>query len=148
MLTKDLGDPHSDALNLTITLAIEARSRAVRTTVECVEIGGQELLKKAGCDSIVCLARFDGHFIGNEVLQPGMQVVVDALLSTATAQQLCLSPLPRSAKTFKDVIAACETAGHVPLGVLRDQKSLFNPPADTSMKPEDKVISIGSQRLG
>ena len=36
VLSKRPGDPHSDDLNLAITLAIEARRPEVRTTVECV----------------------------------------------------------------------------------------------------------------
>ncbi len=147
VLAKRPGDPHSDALNLSITLAIEARTRAVRTTVECVEIGGLELLKKAGCDSIVCLARFDAHFIGNEVLQPGIQSVVDGLLGTTTSQQLCLSAVPAKARTFKDVIDACAAARHVPLGILRGHESLLNLGADVEVVSGDRVISIGSERL-
>lgn len=147
VLAKRAGDPQSDAQNLVITLAIEARSRAVRTTVECVEVSSEELLRKTGCDSIVCLARFDAHFIGNEVLQPGMQSVVDTLMSTVTEQQLCLSPPPSSASRFSDVIVACRRQGHIPLGILRGAESLLNIPEDAELRPGDRVISIGTQRL-
>lgn len=146
VLVKDATSPHADANNLIITLAIEARTRAIRTTVECVEASAAELLKKAGCDSVVCLARFDGHFIGNEVLQPGMQSVIDALLSTATADQLMLSPVG-TAKTFGDVSEVCRSHGHLPLGILRGTKSMMNAKSDLKLEPADRVISIGAERL-
>lgn len=147
VLSKKQGDSHSDALNLAITLAIEARTRSVRTTVECVEVASQELLRKAGCDSIVCLARFDAHFLGNEVFQPGMQTVIDDLMSANVGQQLQLSPMPSSASTFGDVVALCKKKGHVPIGVLRDHASMLNPAADARVQATDKIISIGGAKL-
>lgn len=147
VLAKRAGDPQSDAQNLVITLAIEARTKAVRTTVECVEVSSQELLRKTGCDSIVCLARFDAHFIGTEVLQPGMQSVVDTLMSTVTEQQLCLSPVPSGASKYSDVVVACKGQGHIPLGILRGAESLLNIAESEKLADGDRVISIGTQRL-
>lgn len=147
VLARYAGDPRSDAQNLVITLAIEARTRRVRTTVECVEVSAQELLKKAGCDSIVCLSRFDAHFIGSEVLHPGMQSVVDALMSTVTDQQLCLSASPTGATRFADVVVACKKEGHIPLGLLRGTQSMVNLPDDAQVLAGDRVISIGTQSL-
>jgi voltage-gated potassium channel len=147
VLSKKQGDSHSDAVNLSITLAIEARTRSVRTTVECVEVAAQELLRKAGCDSIVCLARFDAHFLGNEVFQPGMQTVIDDLMSANVGQQLQLSPVPSSAATFGDVVALCKKKGHVPIGLLRDHASMLNPGTDVKVTSTDKIISIGGTQL-
>lgn len=147
VLSKKQGDSHSDALNLSITLAIEARTRSVRTTVECVEVAAQELLRKAGCDSIVCLARFDAHFLGNEVFQPGMQTVIDDLMSANVGQQLQLSPVPSSVATFGDVVTLCKKKGHVPIGLLRDHTSMLNPGGDVKVQTTDKVISIGGAQL-
>lgn len=147
VLAKRAGDPLSDAQNLIITLAIEARTRSVRTTVECVEVSAQELLRKAGCDSIVCLARFDAHFIGNEVLQPGMQAVVDGLMSTSKAQQLCLSAAPKGASTYGDIVEACRGQGHMSLGLLRGTETMLNIGSEQKVLSGDRVISIGTQRL-
>ncbi len=147
VLARRSNDPQSDAQNLIITLAIEARTRSVRTTVECVEVSAQELLRKAGCDSIVCLARFDAHFIGNEVLQPGMQAVIDGLMSTSKTQQLCLSSAPESARTYGELVVACRTQGHTPLGILRGVETMLNLEGDVKLAAGDRVISIGTQRL-
>lgn len=144
VLAKKIGDPASDAHNLIVTLAIEARAKQVRTTVECVDLTAQELLKKAGCDSVVCLSRFDAHFIGSEVLQPGMQHVIDDLMSTH-GQQLCLSAIEPSAKTFDAVYAALRAKNHLALGVLRGAKSFLNVEKSFPLEPGDRAISIGEE---
>jgi voltage-gated potassium channel len=74
VFSKKPGDPHSDDKNIAITLAIEGRTPKVQTVVECVDFSAQELLKKAGCDGIVCTSRFDAHFLNHELLNPGVQV--------------------------------------------------------------------------
>lgn len=147
VLAKRAGDPQCDAQNLIITLAIEARTKAVRTTVECIEVSAGELLRKAGCDSIVCLARFDAQFISNEVLQPGTQSVVNTLMSTVTQQQIVLSASPKGAATFSDAVDACRKHGHIPLGVLRGTEAMLNISSDVKLVAGDRIISIGAQRL-
>ena len=94
----------------------------------------------------MCLARFDAHFIGNEVFQPGMQLVIDDLMS-ATGQQILLSPLPARAGTYGDVVAYCRDKGHIPLGLLRGPTSMLNPPTDTKVEASDRVISVGVRAL-
>ena len=71
VFSKTPGDAHSDDLNLAVTLAIEARSSAVYTVVECVDYTTQELLRKAGCDRIVCTSRFFGPLPEPRALEPG-----------------------------------------------------------------------------
>ncbi|MBM4359285.1 MAG: NAD-binding protein [Deltaproteobacteria bacterium] len=146
ILSKRPGEPHSDDLNISITLAIEARAPSVRTTVECVEFGAQELLRKAGCDSIVCLARFDTQFIGNEVFQPGMQAVIDDLMS-ARGQQVVLTAVPEGMATFGDAVAFCQAKGHLPLGLLRSGQSMLNPGRAEKLAAGDQLITIGSNAL-
>ncbi len=146
ILSKRPGEPHSDDLNISITLAVEARAKDVRTTVECVEYGAQELLRKAGCDSIVCLARFDTQFIGNEVFQPGMQTVIDELMS-GRGQQIVLSEVPNGMTTFAELTEVCRTKGHIPMGLLRGGASLLNPTGGTKLEAGDRLISIGRRTL-
>lgn len=147
ILTKTPGDARSDAQNLLIALAIEGRQKSVRTTVECVDPSSEEILRKTGCDSIVCLARFEAHFVGNEVLQPGMQSVVDGLLSAKGAHQLCLSDAGAGLRTFADVVEVCRGQQHVPLGLLRGAESLMNPEPTLSVERGDRIISVGARRL-
>jgi len=142
------GDARSDDRILAITLAIEAREGKVHTTAECNDIATEELLRKAGCDRIVCASRFDAHFISSEVLNPGIQEAVDELLSTMTGQQLYFSPVasPTDA-TFERIAKACRDESHIPIGVRRGAKTNLNVPADFVVKKGDQIVTIGAARL-
>lgn len=146
ILSKDPGNPRSDDRNLAITLAIEARSRSVHTVVECVDLETEELLRKAGCDSIVCTSRFDAHFVTSEALAPGTQAVVDELISNQTGQQLYMTKLSASS-SFRSLSDTCRARGHVAIGVLRQKKPMLNVADDFRIEPGDEVVTIGATPL-
>ena len=56
-----------------------------------MDFSAQELLKKAGCDGIVCTSRFDAHFLSHELLNPGVQEVVEELTSNLRGQKVYLT---------------------------------------------------------
>ena len=91
ILANPPGHPEADNLSIAITLAVEARNGDVNTVVECVDYSTEELLRKAGCDSIVCTTRFDAHFLSNELLNPGVQEVVHELTTNMHGQQLYIT---------------------------------------------------------
>lgn len=146
ILAKNPGDPHSDNLSVAITLAVEARTSGVHTVVECVDFATQELLRKAGCDSIVCTSRFDAHFLSHELLNPGVQELLHELTSNAHGQQLYLTPSKEKGK-FESLRDRCIKQGHLPVGLLRKGETLLNPAHDFALEPDDALISIGPTRL-
>lgn len=148
VLSKRPGDPHSDDLSVAITLAIEARARKVHTVVECVDFETQEILRKAGCDSIVCTSRFDAHFLSHELLNPGVQDVIEDLTSSQEGQQIYLTPFrsPGGAR-FEKVAETCRARGHLALGVQRGSSRQLNVTGDFEVKAGDMLISIGPTRM-
>jgi voltage-gated potassium channel len=147
VLTKS-SDPHADDLNVAITLAIEGRTRKVHTVVECNDFSAQELLRKAGCDGIVCTSRFDAHFLSHELLNPGIQEVVEELTSNAGGQQIYVTRFDGKKKTaFSEVAEACEKHGHVAIGVRNGSATQLNVSPETKVEPGDAVITIGPSRL-
>jgi voltage-gated potassium channel len=141
-------DPRSDDLNVAITLAIEARSERVHTVVECVDFSAQELLRKAGCDGIVCTSRFDAHFLSHELLNPGIQEVVEELTSNARGQQIYVTPYAGKKKaTFAKLTEVCREHGHVAIGLRNDRTMQLNVPPEAQVAPGDQVITIGPTRL-
>jgi voltage-gated potassium channel len=148
VLSKRPGDPHSDDLSLAITLAVEARARKVHTVVECVDFETQELLRKAGCDSIVCTSRFDAHFLSHELLNPGVQEVIEDLTSSLQGQQIYLTPFRGSAGArFEEITERCKGHGHLAVGVQRGASRQLNVAKEYEVKPGDSVISIGPTRM-
>lgn len=148
VLAKQPGNPHSDNQNVAITLAIEARHRKVHSVVECVDYSAQELLKKAGCDAIVCTSRFDAHFLSNELLNPGVQEIVEELTSNQKGQQIYVTEVARSeGLTFSKVADQCKKHGHIAIGARIDGVKQLNITDDRKLSKGDAVISIGEKRM-
>ncbi len=148
VLSRTAGDAASDAHGVAVTLAIEARSRQVNTVVECVDPATQELLRKAGCDRIVCVGRFDTLYISQELLNPGTQDVVAELLSTSVGQQFCLTPLRGAAGcTLAALQPLAAARGHVLVGVQRAGRAHLNPGDGFVLADGDEAITIDAERL-
>lgn len=148
VLTRDAGDPTSDMRNVSIALAIESRTRQVNTVVECIEPGTRELLVKAGCDRIVCNAQFDALYVSQELLNPGTQDIVADLLSNGQGQQLYLTPVQaRPGQSFKDLSERAASAGHVAIGLRRQQTNQLNVGPTFPLEPDDWAVTIGARRV-
>jgi voltage-gated potassium channel len=147
VLTRDPTDPASDNLNVAIALAIEGRCKQVNTVVECIDPASEELLRKAGCDRIVCTSRFDAHFLSQELLNPGIQEVLADLLTLSQGQQLYLLPVSNTG-TFDSFSTRCRNKGHIALGIsCPDGKVNLNPPPETFVTTGCRLVTIGAERL-
>lgn len=148
VLSRRAGDPHSDDQAIAVALAVEAHNREIHSVVECVDPSMEELLRKAGCDSIVCTARFDAHFVVSEILNPGAQEVVDHLLSTIQGgQQLYMTSVGRAGVTYAELAKTCLQRAHVAIGVKQAGKLRLNAPADYVVSKGDLVVTIGAGAL-
>ncbi len=150
VLTRNASDSASDAINVSIALAIESRARQVNTVVECIDPGTRELLAKAGCDRVVCSAHFDALYVSQELLNPGTQDIVADLLSNGQGQQFYLTPLQgaTAGKCFRDVATHAAAAGHVAIGLRRNNTNQLNVAPDYPVQAGDMAISIGEHRVG
>lgn len=148
VLSRDHADVDSDHRNLAITVAIEARQKKVHSVVECVDPGTEALLRKAGCDSVVCTTHLDACFMSSEAVSPGLKSIVDDLVTSHGGQQLYVTPLVlASASTFGEVAKAAATRGHLAVGVMRAGGSQLNPPAAAEVRAGDRVVTIGHAKL-
>lgn len=148
VLARQPGDPHSDNLNLAITLAIESLAdRAVHTVVECVDFSVEGLLKKAGCDSVVCTSRFDAHFLSHELLNPGVQEVIEDLTSNLGGEQLYLTRWERGEAAFQVVAETCAKHGHLAVGIRSARGPRLNLKAQELVVAGDSIVTIGHERL-
>jgi len=146
VLSRDPGDPASDNLNVSIAIAIEGRCQRVNTVIECIAPAAEELLRKTGCDRIVCASRFEANFLSQELLNPGLQDIIADLLSARGGQQIYLTTIGRSAR-FAEIRDACSSKGHVALGISGQAGILLNTGENHTVAPEDRVITIGPSRI-
>lgn len=149
ILCRDPKDSGSDNLNLAIALAIETRAAKVISAVECIDPGMVELFRRAKCDRIVCLSKFESRFISHELLNPGAQELIEELLSSATGQQLYLTIIPTEVviSYYRDLRERCHQAKHVLIGLRRGGEQIFNPADDFPVVGGDAAITIGERRL-
>jgi voltage-gated potassium channel len=146
ILCRDPGDPASDNLNVTIALAIEGRNHKTITVVECVDQASEELLRKVGCDRIVCTSRFGANFVSQELLNPGVQEVINDMLSARDGQQIYFTKITRDAP-FAELEKICRNNKHLALGISAPGGIRLNVPEPTLVRNGDSLISIGSSRI-
>lgn len=147
VMTRNQTDSTSDNLNVAIALAIEGRCKQVNTVVECIDPASEELLRKAGCDRVVCSSRFDAHFLSQELLNPGIQEVLGDLLTLTQGQQLYLVSVTRPG-TFEQLALQCRTRGHLALGsVCNEQGVRLNLPGEAPIAAGCRLVTIGPDRL-
>lgn len=148
VLAKTPGDARSDDQNIAITLAIEARNPAVETVVECVDVKTEELLHKAGCDSIVCTSRFDAAFLSHELLNPGAQEVIQELTSNLQGEQIYVTEYQGKKRiSYAKLAKACQGLGHLAIGLRHEGATRLNVASDAKVSPGDQVITIGPERI-
>lgn len=147
VLTKRPADPNSDPLNVTITLAVEARAPSVVTVVECVDGAVEELLRKAGCDGIARPSRLDAHLLSQELLDPGSGDVIAQLTSNLSGQQFYITRLSGKLTRYGQVQHDCSARGHLSIGVRRGSEVKLNPTADYGIAEGDCVVTIGPARM-
>jgi voltage-gated potassium channel len=149
ILCRDPKDAGSDNLNLAIALAIETRSAKVVSAVECIDPGMMELFRRAKCDRIVCLSKFESRFISHELLNPGSQDLLEELLCSARGQQLYLTEIPiaQTLDSYAELRDLCHRQRHVLVGLRRGEAQLFNPSDEIPLASGDEAITIGEKRL-
>ncbi len=146
ILCRDPSNPASDNLNVSIALAIEGRNRKANTVVECVDPASEELLRKAGCDKIVCSSRFDAHFLSQELLNPGVQEIIADLISARDGQQIYFVEVLHEA-TFSELSEKCRKRKHLALGTQSSGKIHLNSPGEKMVKKGDRIVTIGPSRI-
>jgi len=148
VLSRQPGDPASDNANVAIALAIEKRAARVKTVVECVDPASRELLRKAGCDQIVCPTQFEALFVSHELLNPGAHEVLEDLISGAQGHQLYLTLVECSEPIgYADLQRRCAALGHTALGIKRARGNEIGPAPNAQAARGDYLISIGAARL-
>lgn len=147
VLARNQLDEMSDHTTLAILLTIEDINSAVFTVAELVDNNNRELLRRTGCDAIVCLAGFTTNFMVQELLDPGVQSVLDQLTSTDYGQQMFLVDFEATeAKPIRELHVWAQGERALLLGFQRDGETTVNPSMDVEARPGDKLVLIAQRR--
>jgi voltage-gated potassium channel len=146
ILSRNENDPASDNLNVSIALAVEGFNKKVDTVVEIVDSASSELLKKTGCDRIVCTSRLGAYFLNQELVNPGVQEVIEDLLSAQRGQNIYLIEVSQQ-RPIGEIVELCRQKRHLVLGIRTPAEVLLNPATNITVQPGDRVITVGASRI-
>lgn len=147
VLSPDVHRPSADDHTLAAALTIESMNPSVFTVAECVDPEREELMRRSGCDSVVCVAGVASSLLVQEVTDPGTRAVVDELMSNRLGQQVYMAPVrDMQSWTFGELQAHLSPKGYLVLGVQRAGQSRLNPGDAFHIEKADLVICMGQRR--
>jgi voltage-gated potassium channel len=147
VLASETDPERADDHTLAAVLTIESINPAIFTVAECVDPEREELLRRSGCDSVVCVAGLSSSFLVQEVCDPGMHAVVNELMSNRFGQQVYIVPVEQMRNwDFSELQAHLSEQRCLAMGVQRSDQALLNPGNDFKIEASDHVICMGPQR--
>ncbi|MCG8424283.1 MAG: potassium channel family protein [Proteobacteria bacterium] len=149
VLARDPRDVHSDDMNLAVAMTIEGLNRTIHTVIECVDPQSVEVLRRTGCDSIVCVSQFSSSLLVQELLDPGVKAVFAELTAVRIGQKLYVVHI-RTMKdwTFGELRTWGTGQGLLAVGVKRGPDIHLNPTADFAVEQHDLAVVVAGQRPG
>ena len=147
ILARDPHDPRSDHDNLAVSLTIEQLSPDIHTVAECIVPERVALLKRAGCDSVVCLAEMTSALLVTESVDPGTQQVLQDLASKDGGHQLYFVPVERLVTwRYGEVQSLLMEQGALALGLRHAGDVELHPKAVREVARGDIAICLAQSR--
>ncbi len=147
ILSKDPNDVRSDDLNLAVAMSIKALNSDVLSVAECLDAESIEVLKRTGCDSVVCASKFSSGLLVQELLDPGVQEVVEELVSVRVGQQILVLPIQDADQCRLAALRENLSGQNILLiGIKQGNQVRLNPDPDLLLQTGDEAICIGDTR--
>lgn len=147
VLAKNPQDVRSDDLNLAVTMTIEGLNADIRTVVECVDPDSIEILRRTGCDSIVCVSKLSSSLLVQELIDPGVQAVFSELSRVQVGAQIFVVDIASMREWKLAELADWSSSKELMLiGVKRGQDIHINPATGFALERGDQAILIGDTR--
>ncbi len=147
VLASDISHASADDHTLAAALTIESINSDVFTVAECLDPERVELMRRSGCNSVVCVAGLASSFLVQEVSDPGTQAVVSELMSNRFGQQVYIAPVEHMRNwNFSELQAYLSQQEYLVLGVQRGAEALLNPGGAYKIEAGDHVICMGTHR--
>jgi len=147
VLAQDPADPRSDDLSLAVALTLENLRRDIHTVVECVDPRKVDVIRRTGCDSVVCASQFSSQLVVQELLDPGVRQVFAELSCVGEGQYVFIVDIASMDEwTYRGLQGWAAPRHLVPLGMKRGESVILNPPVDRRVLVGDRAIVIGGAR--
>jgi len=147
VLAKERADPESDFATLAVVTALRTASDNLYIVAECVDSSREELIKRAGANSVICSSGLTSSLLAQEVADPGTQAVVYEFIQHTSKQQIYIVPI-KSMSEWKYSALRTQLDGQnaTLVGVGRKGKVVLNPSKEYVVEKEDKAICISDTR--
>ena len=147
VLASEVNNVRADDHTLAAALTIESIHSNVFTVAECVDPERVELMRRSGCNSVVCVAGLASSFLVQEVSDPGTQAVVNELMSNRFGQHVYIAPVEQMQTwDFSELQAHLSRQGYLVLGIQRGDEARLNPGNAYKIEASDHVICMGPGR--
>jgi voltage-gated potassium channel len=147
VLASEVDAVRADDHTLAALLTIESINPNIFTVAECLDPERVALMRRSGCDSVVCVAGLASSFLVQEICDPGMQAVVNELMSNRFGQQVYIVPVEQMRNWhFSELQAHLSQQGCLVLGVQRGDEALLNPGKGYKIEASDHAICMGPHR--
>ena len=148
VLARDPRNPFSDSLNVATCLALRQLRPDMHVVAECVDPENIELLRRAGCHSIVCVSGLAPGILAHELHDPGVVHVLEELtLWGDDDNNIYVVPVTLSGTaTVADLHRWGMEHACTFLAVRRGGRVTVNPPATQAVSPGDAAVVVSRAR--
>lgn len=147
ILADSRNSSYSDLKNLAIIFNIQQENPNAKIVVECLNPSNLHLLKRTGCQSVVCIGSIVGQMIAQEIQDPGVNDVIDKLTCNNTRGQFYTIDLPVGVNSIAKMSEEAQTHNFILIAIRRMSGELVMlPSVDSTLGLEDQAIVISNKR--
>ncbi len=150
VLAADPRNPESDNLTVATCLSLRHVAPALHVVAECVDADNIEVLRRTGCNSVVCVMDLAPGLLAHELYEPGVSRVLEELTTWDNEDNdLFIVPVSfseGSRHTVADLHRWAVANGTILVGVKGSRGVVVNPAPDSLLQSGDAAVLIGRSR--
>ena len=138
----------SDAMTAASVSLIEELNPQIKTVAECTSVKHFELFRSCRCDAIIPTEDIGAKLIVQEVQDPGVAPLLAELLCNMEGSELYSEITDLAGYSFGDVQTALiqMKAQIILIALIKGEQKLINPPPDTILETDDRLVVISHER--
>ena len=152
VLAQDPSNPNTDAQTFAVGAIIEMIEkeikRPIKVIVELVSKSNLRMMQRAQTDGIVMHEGITDCLLVQEYLHPGIHGIFQQIIRNADGSQFYIFDTKLQGFTIRDIQkAVLDNPSNLQIvGVINNGKHMLNPPKDTCIGTDDKLIMLAENK--
>ena len=148
ILASGLDKGVSDAMAVASVSLIVKLNPQIKTVTECTSAKHSDLFRSCQCDAIIPTEDIGAKLIVQEVQDPGIAPLVAEVFCNLEGSELYSEVTDLAGYSFGDVQTALIKikAQIIPIALIKTEQKLLNPPPDTILETNDRLVVISHER--